>query len=54
MVGAFSPSLCSSSAVLQEIVYADIEDNTLDTVRMALPISKQRRHDVYQTVAVQA
>jgi len=41
-------------AALQEIVYAEIEDNTLNTVRMALPISKQRRHDVYKTVAVQA
>ncbi|GAB0496381.1 hypothetical protein MMPV_007693 [Pyropia vietnamensis] len=35
-----------------EIVYADIDGSLLDSVRTALPISKQRRHDVYMTVAV--
>lgn len=37
----------------QEIVYADIDGSLLDSVRTALPISKQRRHDVYMTVAVE-
>lgn len=36
----------------QEIVHAEIDGSLLDSVRTALPISKQRRDDVYRTEVV--
>jgi len=32
----------------EEIIYADLDMNVVDTVRTAIPISKQKRNDVYE------
>ena len=32
------------------ILYSDVDLNLLDSIREQIPVSKQKRHDIYQVV----
>ena len=49
IVDPFASVVASAKGGEEEIVYADINLDHLQTIRSQIPVTVQRRHDLYET-----
>jgi len=51
LIDYYRGKVISEAGAGEEIVYADIEADVLSETRTGIPVSKQRRFDVYKDVS---